>query len=327
MLRGFDAQSSKFLADMDRLNTRMAGAQRQISSGKRINSVSDAPDDVSVLLATRSELSAVEQAQRNLNLVKTEVDSAEQVLGLSVSALDRVLSLGAQGASDTMSADSRHVLSLEIASILDQLVNFSGTQVNGRHLFAGDLDQATPYSLDTNLLANPINREDLLADADPLNDDADLYEVNQVMLDYQGSTSTRQVQHPRGQRFGLAFTAQEIFDDPDPAKNVFQAVNNLRIALHLNDRGNIEKALGQVRGASEHLTMRQSSYGAIQNRIAEGLDVAAKQSLALRSQIASVEDADISSAILELTESRYQQEAAYAAEAKRPRTSLFDYLR
>lgn len=327
MLRGLDAQSRKFLADMDRLTAKMADAQRQISSGKRINSVSDAPDDVSVLLATRSELSAVEQAQRNLNLVKTEVDSAEQVLGLSVNALDRVLSLGAQGASDTASADSRRILSLEISSILEQLANFADTQVNGRHIFAGDLDQATPYTIDTDLLAKPITREDLLADADPFNDAADLYEVNQVVQPYQGSASTREVQHPQGQRFRVAYTAQEIFDDPNPAKNVFQAVNNLRVALHLNDSANIESALGQVRSAAEHLNIMQSSYGAIQNRITEGLEVAAKRALALQSQIATVEDADISSAILELTESRYQQEAAYAAEAKRPRTSLFDYLR
>lgn len=116
MLRGLDAQSRKFLADMDRLTAKMADAQRQISSGKRINSVSDAPDDVSVLLATRSELSSVEQAQRNLNLVKTEVDSAEQALGLSVNALDRVLSLGAQGASGTANPESRRILSLEIST-------------------------------------------------------------------------------------------------------------------------------------------------------------------------------------------------------------------
>lgn len=327
MLRGLDAQSSKFLTDMDRLTSKMAEAQRRISSGKRINSVSDAPDDVSVLLATRSELSSVEQAQRNLSLVKTEVDSAEQILGFSTNALDRVLSLGAQGASDTMNAESRRILSLEIASILEQLANFAGTQVNGRHIFAGDMDQAAPYTVDAQLLARPVTREDLLADADPLNDDADLYEVNQVMLPYAGSASTRQVQHPQGQRFRVAYTAQEIFDNPDPARNVFQAVNNLRVALHLNDRDNIENALGQVRTAAEHLTIMQSSYGAVQNRIAEGLDVAAKRSLALKSQIATVEDADISAAILELTESRYQQEAAYAAEAKRPRTSLFDYLR
>lgn len=207
------------------------------------------------------------------------------------------------------------------------MTNFADTQVNGRHIFAGDLDQATPYTIDTDLLAAPITREDLLADADPFNDAADLYEVNHVVQPYQGSASTREVQHPQGQRFRVAYTAQEIFDNADPAKNVFQAVNNLRVALHLNDSDNIESALGQVRSAAEHLNIMQSSYGAIQNRIAEGLDVAAKRALALQSQIATVEDADISSAILELTESRYQQEAAYAAEAKRPRTSLFDYLR
>lgn len=321
MLRGLDSQNQKFLLAMDQLAERMDKAQRQVSSGKRLNTVSDAPDDVSVLLATRSELSAVVQAERNLQLVKTEVDTADQALGLSIAALDRVLSLGTQGNTDTMNAEGRRTLSIEIASILVQLANFADTQVNGRHIFAGDADHAVPYSVDLALLENPFTAGTLPEDRDAL------YAQNEVMLPYQGTASTREVQHPQGQRFRVAFTAQEIFDNDDPAKNVFAAVNRLRVALYLNDRETIESALGNVRSAAEHLNQMQSAYGAIQNRVAEGLEVAAKRQLALQQQLSAVEDADITAAIIELSSAKYQQEAAYAAEARRPRTSLFDYLR
>ncbi|MCC6590837.1 MAG: hypothetical protein IT168_29370 [Bryobacterales bacterium] len=333
MLRGIDPQSESFLSNLDRVSARMAKAQREISSGKRLNTVSDSPDDVAFLLGTRSELSSVQQSKTNLEIVKTEVDTAEQTLGAALTALDRVLSLGAQGATDGSDKNARKTLSLEVTSILEQLVNFSNAQVNGRYIFAGDNDQQPPYRItDFNLLNSPVTRETLRTDnaADPnhLNDNDDLAAWNNVLSAYQGSASTRQVQHPQGMRFDVGHTAQEIFDNADPTKNVLQAVNRLRVELYSGEStDDIQKALAQVRTASEHLNTMQSAYGAIQNRITEGLDVASKRTLALQSQISAVEDADITSAILELSDAQFQQKAAYSAEGQRPRQSLFDYLR
>ena len=333
MLRGIDPRSEGFLSSLERISNRIAKAQREVSSGKRLNAVSDSPDDVAVLLGTRSELSAVSQTKNNVPIVTTEVDTVSQMLAASLNALDRVLSLGAQGASDTASPAARKTLSLEVSSILEQLVNFSNTQVNGRYIFAGDNDQQAPYAFtDLNRLNAPITREslrtDVLADPAGLNDNDDLLNWNGVLGAYQGSASTRQVQHPQGMRFSIGRTAQEIFDNADPASNVFQAVNRLRVELYSGEStADIQAALVQVRSASSHLNVMQSAYGAIENRVAEGIDVASKRELALQTQIASIEDADITASILELSDAQFQQKAAYGAEAQRPRQSLFDYLR
>jgi len=90
MLRGPHAASEKFLNDLAAINNRMNRAQREITSGRRINAASDSPDEISYLLSLRSELGRTEQVQSNLSRVRTEVDSAEQALGNAVVVLDRI---------------------------------------------------------------------------------------------------------------------------------------------------------------------------------------------------------------------------------------------
>ena len=301
MINGPDAQSSKFLNDLAAIAQRLDRAQRQISSGRRINDVSDDPDEISHLLGIRSDLSQVEQFQVNLGLIQTEVDTGEQALGQAIQAMDRIGVLGAQGASDLTPADSRNTIAVEIDELLGQVVNLANSQVDGRYLFSGDNDQAPPYTFDLSQ-PNPIGP-------------------------YQGSASTRLVQHPSGQRISIAKTADEIFANPDPTLNVFDSVNALRAALRANDTAAIKTALGNVRTASVHLNNMQAFYGGVQNQVADAADFASKQVVRLKTQISQTEDADITSAILELNQSKFIQETALSAQSRQPRTSLFDYLR
>jgi flagellar hook-associated protein 3 FlgL len=300
MLRGPDAQTSKFLADLARINRRLDTAQFQITSGRRINHVSDAPDDIARLLEMRSELSSTEQVRTNLSRTQSEVDAAEQAIRHATDLMDRVLSLGTQGASDISTPAQRVALSLEIGAILEQLVNAAATSNEGRFLFSGDADQTPPYSIDINLDA-------------PLSF-------------YNGAASTRQIMHPAGTLFSVARTAEEIFDNVNPAANVFQSVNALRLALRDNNPTAIRDALSNVRTAATHVTNMLAYYGTVQNQVAEAVDFGYKQELRLKTQISTVQDADMTAAILDLNRARFQQETSLKAQAGLRKTSLFDYL-
>ncbi len=126
----------------------MEAAQRKVSTGLRMQSVSDDPDQVSPLLQARADLAATTQTQANLSRVKTGVDAAEQALEQSVSMVERARTLGAQGVTGTATAESRQALADELGSILENLVGLSRTTVEGRYVFSGDSDQQAPYSID-----------------------------------------------------------------------------------------------------------------------------------------------------------------------------------
>jgi len=301
-LTSLDSRTTRFLGDMDRITKRLDRAQYLITSGRRINQVSDAPDEISHLLAARTQLSASTQVHSNLNRVKGEVDAAETALQQAINVMDRVTVLGTQGATDTMTADSRRSLANEIGSLLEQLVNLAGTKVDGRFVFSGDSDTTSPYTIDM--------------DIDP------------PYSAYQGSASTRKVEHPSGALIKVSLTAQEIFEDADPTRNIFAAVQEIRTALAANDTDSIKDALGRVRFSNNHLNNQLAFYGAVQNQVAEGIDFAFKQELRLKAEISAIEDADLTEAILELNQARLQQEAALGAQSQiLNKPSLLDFLK
>jgi flagellar hook-associated protein 3 FlgL len=301
MLKGPDARSDRFLHDLATINARIGRAEREITSGRRINSPSDSPDEISHLLSLRSGLSATEQTKSNLSRIQTEVDTAEQALSHGAEVLDRIQTLGAQGASDILDPAVRRTLGVEVEQLLGQLVNLANTEIEGRFIFAGDTDQVPPYEFD------------------PAQDDA--------VSSYLGSTTTRQVGHPSGSRFAISKTANSIFEAPAAGDNVFDSVNALRVALRDNNLAGLRTALADVRSAGRFFNTQHAFYGGVQNQVAEATTFAQKQILLFKQQISGVEDADITASILELNSSRQSQEAALAAEARRPQSTLFDYLR
>lgn len=301
MLSPLDNQNRQFLADLGRIQDRIDRSQREIASGRRINTISDAPDDISHLLALRSDLNSVTQVKDNLGRVKTEVDTAESTLAHAVELLDRIQTLGTQGASDITEADARRTLGDEVEQLLSRLVTLSNTQVEGRFIFSGDRDQNPAYTVD--------------------------FTTTPTVSDYLGTPSTRQVQHPTGPRFAVARTAEEIFDPQDGSPSVFDSVLALRTALLANDVAGVRGSLQQVRTAGTHLNNELARYGGTQNQVAEAVEFANKQSVRLQTQISELEDADVAAAILELKESQFHQEATLAAQANRPRRTLWDYLR
>lgn len=300
MLDALNARDQSFLNNLNRIAARMEAAQRRISTGVRLALPSDAPEQVATLLSARASLAATRQIQSNLGRITAEVDAAEQALQTSGTLLERVRTLATQGANGTQTAASRAAVAQEIGSLLEQIVGLAGTRVEDRYLFSGDADQAAPYTVD-------------LASDPPLSP-------------YQGGAATRLAQHPNGTTFRLARTAQEIFDSPGPGESVFAAIGAIREALLDDDQDAIAAALEGLNPAQAHLSGQLAFYGTTQNKVREAVEFARTLELQLQTRIAGLEEADLSAAVLDLSQSQTQQQAALAARAQIPRSTLFDFL-
>jgi len=261
---------------------------------------SDGPEDVARLVQSRGALNWTLELRRGLERVQGEVNAGEQALQSAVQVLDRITVLGAQGASDIATADQRQILAGEVETLMAQLVNIAAAEVEGRRIFSGDTDSVVPYTFDLSQ-PNPFSA-------------------------YLGAASTREMMHPARTRFRIALTAQQIFDDPDPAKNVFQSTNNLRLALQNNDGAAIRQAVAGLRTAAVHLSTELAEYGVFQNQVGEAIAATHHLELSLKSQISGAEDADLAEEILKLTQGQATQEAALRTQAQVRRHSLFDYI-
>jgi flagellar hook-associated protein 3 FlgL len=301
MITNLDPGSELFLANVERIQETIAVANRQVSSGKKISVASDAPDQVSALLQLRASLQHNSQIQANLSLAQTDASSADSALGSAITLMDQALTLGEQGANTAQTSDVRRDLAQQVQSLQEQMVAFSRTMVQGRYIFSGDQMNSPAYTFDpTRLATNPV-------------------------LQLSNAAATYRIEDPAGGSFAAAKNAQEIFDGPAPG-NVFTALNNLRLALLGGDPSIIANAIDPIKQASAHLNLEQAFYGQVENRIQAATDFASNRDTQLQTQIGQTEDADITSAALQLTQGSTQLQAAFQMRAKLPHTSLFDYL-
>jgi flagellar hook-associated protein 3 FlgL len=300
MLSSLNPSYQQFLTNINRISDRLSQAQQQVSSGLKITQVSDAPDSISLLLQADASLSFTTDALSTLGRTKTEVDAGEQALESAAGIFDKVQTLGAQGNSDTQTASGRTVIAQQLDSLVQELAGLAGSRVEGRYIFAGDADQQIPY------IYTP-------GQATPLSP-------------YLGTASTRLAQHPNGTTFAVALTAQQIFDSADPTTNVFTNIQNLSTALKSNDSAAIQTAFAALPATGTFLNNQLAFYGNAQNKVADATEFGNTLQLQLKTQISNLQDADLTEAILNLTQAQIQNQAALQAQGKIPRTTLFDFF-
>jgi flagellar hook-associated protein 3 FlgL len=305
MVSSLDGSSQLFLADLNEVQQRLAKINREITSGKKINQASDAPDQVESVLQLRADQQHNQQIQANLALAQTSAQSADDALTSAIQLLDRAVTLAAQGATATTDTAGRQSLAQEVQALQSQMVAYSRTTVQGRYIFSGDSPQAAVYSYD----AAGTNGVDQLTNV----------------------TGTLLVEHPAGGSFLAAKTATEIFDLRDSSGNVvtgnvFAALNNLETALATDNPTAVGQATDDLKAASVHLNSMQAFYGAVETRIQDAQTFAGQYDTQLQTQLSQKEDADAAGDALELNQSEIHLQAAFQMQAAMPRKSLFDYL-
>jgi flagellar hook-associated protein 3 FlgL len=304
MITNLTPSSALFLANLNNIEQRLAEANSQVSSGKKINVASDAPDQLQSLLQLRTDEQQNTQIEANLTLAKTDASAADSALNSASQLMDQAISLATQGANSTSDAAGRQAIAGQIAALQQQMVNLSQTQVQGSYIFSGDADSRPTYQLD------------LAANAGP----AAISGVDQL----SAAAASRQIQDPQGGTFAASETASQIFDSP--GASVFAALNGLRTALLANDQPAIQNSISNLQAANTQINNSDSFYGTVENEIDNANTFAANYDLQLQTEISSIQDADIAQASMEITQTNTQMEAAFEAQARMPTHTLFNYL-
>ncbi len=132
--------------NLDRSYGRMTQYQNQLSSGSRINRLSDDPAAVERTLALRSELRNIEQFGRNIGDGKGWLEISEAALDEMETLFVEATGLAVQGASSTYNASQRSTIADQIDQFVEQALSLSETQMRGQHIFSGTQTNEVPYS-------------------------------------------------------------------------------------------------------------------------------------------------------------------------------------
>lgn len=300
------SSAQAYLTGLDSIQTRQAKAQAQISSGLRLQNVSDDPTSIESIYRLNSQIASTQQTITNLNEASSEVSTADTALQTATQALESAISLGAQGANSLQTAQDRQNIAQQVAGVLQTLISVSATQVNGRYIFGGDQDSVAPYQADSTSATG----------------------VQQAST----GAATRSILDVNGLPIAVAKTAQEIFDARDAngnptSANVFSAVNSLLAALQNNDSTGIANAQTALHAADDYLNQQVAFYGDVENRLTAASDLSQKFLTSEQTNLGQLQDADVPSAALALTQATTQQQAALSVEAKlQQQPDLFSFL-
>ncbi len=305
MIQNLSSIGQQFLANLSILQQQIANTQSQMSSGQRINQVSDDPAGAADVLQLESQLGNVNQTISNLSQVTGQVNMAESSLQSATQLMDQITSLGTQGANSTASAATRASLAQQVAESLSQMVSLSQTQFDGAYVFSGDNATQASYQLDS---SSPTGVDRLIQ-----------------------STSTRVIQDSTGITFADARSAQDIFDHRNPddsvaSDNVFAAINSLQTALANNDTAGITSALQSVKNSSAYLSNQLAFYGGVQDQIQNATTIAQKFQVQYQTAIGNERNANVAQEAVQLTQEQTTLQASLQAEAAVPKTSLFDVV-
>jgi flagellar hook-associated protein 3 FlgL len=309
MINGLNAAGNQFLASIETLQNQMNTAETDLSSGLRVNKASDAPQSVADIFQARADLGNATQVDQNLTLVQAQAQAADSALQSAVQLMDNASSLGLQGSGGSFTAASstqQATLATQVQGLISQMVSISRTAVDGVYIFSGDQGGSPAYQVDPSR-PNGVDR----------------------LITTQQATA--EASDPTGIKFQVAKTAQDLFDNRDSSdnftpQNVFASLQNLQNALQGGNSSTIAQAVDGVNTAAAYLNQQLGFYGEAENRISSAITLAQKFQVQAQTQLSNLQDADVPTEALQLTQTTTAMNAAMSAEAKQPTTSLFDYL-
>lgn len=258
-------------------------ATKQLSTGKKVNSLADDAAAVAQLVHNHDQAGQDDQFLKNQSTLQSEFQVADSTLSNVVQALTRAISIGTQGANGTLNSGDRQAIAAEVQGLANQLASFANASYQGAYIFAGTAVTTQPFT------------------------------VNQATLaaTYNGNANTTSVQLSNGNSISTNVPGSQIF--LNGSGSVFDAIQNLYTSLQSNT--NIAGAVTQVQDALSQVNTQRVFYGNALNQINLSENFLNQDKVNLSTQENSLIGADPATAASDLSQAQtaYQSELAATA--------------
>lgn len=270
-------------------------ALQQVSTGQKLNSLSDNPAAVASLVVQRMQSSSDSQYLQNITSLTGSLNVADSAISSVVEALTSAQSLGVEGANGTVNAQNRQALAQQIQGIQQEIMGLANTSYNGQYLFSGTKTTTQPYVADATAASG---------------------------VTYNGNSKTDSVEISQGQAMPINLPGSQLFSNA--TTGVFQSLQDLYTALNTN--GDIGSATAKVQSALAYVSAQQTFYGNSVDRLNNAQTFLTQEQTQLSETEGSTLDVDMSKAVTDLAQSETTQQALVMAGAKISQVNLFDYL-
>ncbi|MEM7414284.1 MAG: flagellar hook-associated protein FlgL [Gemmatimonadota bacterium] len=283
---------SRSLASIqDGLSAR-ARLERQITTGERIQNMSDDPVAARSILDLDGDLRASEQYSRSIESARSRLAVADSTLQEMTNILTRVREIALQQSGGISTPETRLAARTEIQEMRTTLVQLGNQKLNGAYVFGGDY-----------------------VDREPLNSAGAL----DAGFPARGTTS-----YEIGPGvYGLgAHDAGEMFIDSD----VINSLDQLEAGIVLDDSVSIQAAADQLVTTIANVQELVAEIGARQIRldVTQNAQSVVDQSRAER--LSTLKDTSLEAAITELASLQSSYQATLLTTSRLLETSLVNFL-
>jgi len=265
----------------------MNKANEIVSSGKRINNLSDDPVGLTQALDLKSAISNLEQMQRNISRGNTWFASSESALTHVQDIISETKTLCIQMANATIDSTQRLSAAGTVQNLFDEIISLTNTNIAGSYIFSGSKTDTTPFS-----------------DNGTYNGNSNAFTVK------IGKDATIEVGSDGGAVFG----------------DIFTTMADLKNSLETNDVGGIQDAMSDLDGHFDDISAKISDVGSKMNRMDVKEKIFEDIIFANTERLSKIEDADMAGAIMELKAREFAYQAALSSSAKLMALTLMDYM-
>jgi flagellar hook-associated protein 3 FlgL len=294
----FDSANRETQASLERAADRLMQLNRQVATGRRLNTASDDPSGAATAVTERSQIMAIEQFVRAADALNARLAVADDVLGVVVDRVSAARVAVHASRSSTATASQREAYAREIESIRATLLGSFTTKVHGVYLFSGSESTTAPYT------ANP----------------------DGTVSAYQGDDTAVLVDIDRQVAVRSTFSADEIARGTD-TDDVFTVLTDLAAAIRADDSTGMADGMAALDRAFDRAVAAQARVGTDMKAIEDHRGRLAALKDASTARVSKVEDANMAEAIAGLTQADTAYRAALGAAGMARQLSLMDFLR
>jgi flagellar hook-associated protein 3 FlgL len=275
---------------------RMAAAQQQIATGRRLNSVADDPLAAAQAVREHATIGASDAYTRTGDAAAARLSVIDQVLASFLNKVSSAIVAGVSGQGSQVPQSARDAAAAEVRGLRDSLVSDINTTFNGTYVFSGSRTTTPAYAQSGGVWT------------------------------YQGDGTVVQSEIDRGQLVSTTLDGQAIAQGSASA-DVFTVLDNLATALEAGDPVAIGAALTELDAAFARASRAQGRLGADERVLDETRVRIAARRQAADIRRSTLEDANMAEAISRFTQTQEAYRAALASVSSAERLSLLDYLR
>jgi len=284
------------------LNQSQANEQQlsaQLSSGVRVNSLSDDP------LAAGENVLLLNQMQRDdsftqtSSLVQGQLQMADSALGGVVTQLTQAIALATSANSGTLNGNDLQSISNQLAGIRDEVVALANSSYQGQYIFGGSQTATVPFSISN---------------------------TSPAAVTYNGDTNVNSLVTPNGQRIQLNVPGNQIFT-AGGANDVLGTLN--RLVADFGSGQATSTAVADTTALSTVLNFVSQQRVVLDNsltRLTAATEAAGNEKMQLTTAQTNLMQADVANIATELSLSKTQQTALENVIAGLGGGSLFDKL-